>query len=85
MLFACRGECPKNRIDVTPDGEPGLNHLCAGYLAFFHHVDGLMRTMAGLLRAGRHADEVMGIIAGAGRNDACPCGSGRKAKRCHQR
>ena len=85
VRFACHGECPKNRFILTPDGEPGLNYLCAGYRAFFTHIDGPMRLMADLLREGRFPDEVMGILAAAGRNDPCPCGSGRKAKHCHQR
>ena len=83
VLFACRGECPKNRVLTTADGEFGLNHLCAGYLHFFTHVDGLMRVMADALRRGGHADEVMQVLARAGRNDPCPCGSGRKTKHCH--
>jgi uncharacterized protein len=83
VRFACHGECPKNRFTLTPDGEPGLNYLCAGYKAFFTHVDGPMRLMADLLRQGRHADEITSVFAAAGRNDPCPCGSGRKAKLCH--
>jgi uncharacterized protein len=85
VRFACHGECPKNRFALTPDGDPGLNFLCAGLKAFFGHIDGPMKLMADLLRSGRHADEVMGIFAAVGRNDPCPCGSGQKAKVCHQR
>jgi len=85
VRFACNGECPRNRFTHTPDGEPGLNYLCAGYKSFFTHIDGSMRLMAQLLRSGRYADEIRGIFASAGRNDPCPCGSGRKAKACHGR
>jgi uncharacterized protein len=59
VLFACYGECPRNRFIETPDGEGGLNYLCAGYKAFFLHIDKPMKTMAGLIREGRHADEIM--------------------------
>lgn len=59
VLFACYGECPRNRFITTPDGEPGLNYLCAGYKSFFKHIDGPMRTMAMLVNEGRYADEIM--------------------------
>lgn len=59
VRFACHGECPKNRFMTTTDGEPHLNYLCAGYLAFFTHIDAPMRAMAQLLREGRPAAEVM--------------------------
>jgi uncharacterized protein len=95
-LFTCHGECPKNRVLTTPDGEPGLNWLCAGLKAFFAHVDRPMRIMAELLRRGQYADGIMDILAReegrpvqkagkTGRNDPCPCGSGRKYKDCHGR
>jgi uncharacterized protein len=62
VRFACHGGCPKDRFIATPEGEPGLNYLCAGYKMFFTHVDRPMRLMAGLLRRGRYADEVMSIL-----------------------
>ena len=63
VRFACHGECPKNRFLSTPDGEPGLNYLCAGYKAFFTHIDRAMHIMAELLRHGRYADEAMAMLA----------------------
>ncbi len=64
VLFACYGECPRNRFTLTPDGEPGLNYLCAGYKAFFTHIDKPMRTMADLVRQGRYADEIVDMNSG---------------------
>jgi uncharacterized protein len=59
VRFACHGECPRNRFINTPDGEPGLNYLCAGYKAFFNHIDQPMKKMATLVKQGRYADEIM--------------------------
>jgi uncharacterized protein len=62
FIHICNGECPKNRFINTPDGEPGLNYLCEGYRAFFAHADRPMKIMAGLIRRGRLAGEVMEIL-----------------------
>ena len=59
-LFACHGECPKNRLLTDCYGEPGLNWLCAGYRQFFAHVAADMELMKGELEAGRSpADAIM--------------------------
>jgi uncharacterized protein len=67
VRFACNGGCPKNRFIETPDGEAGLNYLCAGYKAFFTHIGKPMGMMADLLRQGRYADEVMKLLAAEAR------------------
>lgn len=59
VRFACNGECPKHRFLTTPDGEPGLNYLCAGYKLFFNHIDPYMKFMAAELRNQRAPANVM--------------------------
>ena len=84
-LFACNGDCPKHRFIRTPSGEPGLSYLCEGFRIFFAHVDPSMRAMAERVRNGRPAAGIMqrdAASAAPGRNDPCPCGSGKKYKKC---
>jgi uncharacterized protein len=58
-LFACHGECPKNRIAQTKDGTPGLNYLCEGYYKFFDHVAPYMDFMKEELRNQRPPANIM--------------------------
>jgi uncharacterized protein len=96
VRFACHGACPKDRFINTPDGQPGLNYLCAGYKLFFHHIDQPLQLMVRLLRQNRAPSELMRLyteqdqkwqelLAKTGRNEPCPCGSGKKFKHCHGR
>jgi len=64
FLFACHGECPKNRVLMSADGEPGLNWLCNGLKAFFAHTERPMRMMADLLERGLPATGIMDALAG---------------------
>ena len=91
MRFARHGGCPKNRSIDTPDGEPGLNYLCAECKHSFNHIDPSMQVMCDLLRQNRPPSD-LGVelaardaarYADVGRNEPCPCGSGKKFKRCH--
>ncbi len=88
VLALCNGGCPKDRIARTPDGEPGLNYLCAGFRRFFRTARPYLEELASLRRAGRSPDALMDRLRQArasgttGRNDPCPCGSGLKFKRC---
>ncbi len=62
IRFACNGGCPKNRFTDAPDGDAGLNYLCAGYKDFFHHIDEPMRIMSNLLHQGRAPVEAARLL-----------------------
>jgi uncharacterized protein len=78
----CNGGCPKDRFALSSDGEPGLNYLCPAFQRFFRHS---RRHFERLYLLGGTPEEspVQRPPAPArGRNDPCPCGSGRKYKKC---
>lgn len=64
-LFACNGECPKNRFARTADGEKGLNFLCSGYRRFFEHVAPYMDWMKRELMANHPPAGIVDLL----RND----------------
>jgi uncharacterized protein len=88
----CNGGCPKNRFIKTPDGESGLNYLCAGYKCFFNHCQPFVSEVAAQWRRQRLEQQVsfthvadVPASRKPGRNDPCPCGSGKKYKICCMR
>jgi len=87
-LFFCNGGCPKNRIVDTGDGYK-LNYLCEGYKLFFDYIDPYMQKLSQLLKQQKSPKimkkEILKLyqeIWDVGRNDPCPCGSGKKYKKC---
>jgi uncharacterized protein len=80
VLAMCHGGCPKYRFIRTPDGEEGLNYLCAGLKRFFLHSRAPIQRIVS-----RGREQTPGPTAAPGqpgRNDPCPCGSGLKYKKC---
>lgn len=49
-LKLCWGECPKNRLVRSPQGETGLNYLCPGIRAFFDYASPILAGIATLLK-----------------------------------
>ncbi len=96
IRFACHGGCPKHRFLKTSDGEDGLSYFCRSMKHFMNHAGPTLRDMAMLVHSGRPASDIMANVsmrgganargaaksAKIGRNDPCPCGSGKKYKAC---
>ncbi len=89
-LPMCGGGCLKDRYSLSKDGEPGQYYLCSGLEKFFSHSVPKLRKLLSLQRSGKKSKEIMEEFRaeerarweGVGRNDPCPCGSGKKAKNC---
>ncbi len=89
-LSVCNGGCIKDRFILSENGESGLNYLCSGYKQYFSHIENPVRKMIELLNNGFSYDEIKISLQkeelakwhNIGRNDPCPCGSGRKSKHC---
>jgi uncharacterized protein len=81
-LAKCRGGCVKNRLCSTVQEEK--NYLCNAYKNFFAHADGeLNKLVAGWREKTAVRTPMPGPrLESVGRNEPCPCGSGRKYKKC---
>ena len=87
----CAGDCPKNRMGHGEGDSRSLSELCSGWKMFYEHSASGFEKLAGEIRAERAESqrqfEMQQRMAAAprarvGRNEACPCGSGRKFKKC---
>ena len=83
--WVCRGGCPRNRLDGIDGGPP--EYFCESHRRFFSYADERLRSLKERLDRRLKTVGIAGraSVAGnaaAGRNDRCPCGSGRKYKAC---
>lgn len=89
-LSVCNGGCLKDRFAIAGSGEPGLNYLCHGLQKFYSHAEKPLKQVIERMKHGLSHEAIMAELhtellnrwKGVGRNDPCPCGSGRKAKNC---
>ena len=92
----CAGDCPKNRVGHGAGDPRSLSALCEGWKQFYDHTASGFEKLAAEIRAERLMErkrmdaermQAMGGGGGGGggrvgRNDPCPCGSGKKFKKC---
>ncbi len=81
-LEFCAGSCPKSRPGAD---SANLSVLCEDWRVFYSHTLERFREIAAAIRAERKqsAGQNLGSVSVTpGRNDPCPCGSGKKYKKC---
>ncbi len=91
-LDVCQGDCLKHRRDGAHAAASDLSRLCLGWQRFFEHSLPRFRELAAVIRSERQVARQVARPpfpppeparrGTPGRNDPCPCGSGRKFKRC---
>lgn len=88
-VFTCNGGCPKHRFVSILNEEKKQNYLCKGYMIFYRHTEPYMKYMVEQLRRGQAPANIINEIKkkqnakyNINPNDLCPCGSGKKYKKC---
>jgi len=77
-LSVCKSGCPRNRAEAGPD------YFCGSYKAFFPHADERLRSLTARIEQRTrylHRLRLNPSLANR-RNDACPCGSGKRQRQC---
>jgi len=85
FLKYCSGDCLKHRLPAT-DEPRTLSWLCEGWKEFYGHaLPGLEKLAVDIKQerlAARTSVQRPTKQPTVGRNDPCPCGSGKKYKKC---
>lgn len=89
----CSGDCLKHRSPRAGDDPRTLSRLCDGWKRFYAHALPGFRALAEEIRRERDAarrapppEQTYAVTCrGTSRNDPCPCGSGKKFKKCCMR
>ena len=84
-LKYCQGGCTKDRIRDSRD--QGVSHFCLSYKMFFEHADVELQQLSQRWKWEQTQLSEKNVLQKpkkmkAGRNDPCPCGSGKKYKKC---
>lgn len=81
-LALCRGGCPRER-GMGADSSR-LNYFCPSFKRFFSHADEGFRRLVDQWKSSQTQENIPAAPGHTviGRNDPCPCGSGKKFKRC---
>jgi uncharacterized protein len=84
----CYGGCPKHHMPLY-GGPERVNYFCEGYKQFFTQALPELRKIAKQIQHNQTlpaqqspSSKPAATARTAGRNDPCPCGSGRKYKHC---
>jgi uncharacterized protein len=81
----CMGDCQKHRINAGADVKQ-MSWLCEGWKMFYKHsIPGFKRLAQSIINHRNMISSARNTFtsSSAGRNDPCPCGSGKKFKKCH--
>ena len=78
----CAGDCLKHRLCANRGDPRRLSHLCEAWKLFYAHTLPRFEELARQIKRERAMAYASQQQVRPGRNDPCPCGSGRKFKKC---
>jgi uncharacterized protein len=80
-LSFCHGDCTKFRLG-SDGGYGRLSAYCGARKMLFEHIEPHLESIKEKVLEIRRSHQIPVQYPGVGRNDPCPCGSGRKFKKC---